>query len=654
MENRNFLVFITISIAILFIWSEFYTKPIMKAEEARLAQEAEQQAARALETPVPLGTSALSGSQTASGAVPGAMSGDRPSLNDDGSIALMSRTEALASARIAFEGKDIIGTISLKGGRIDDVTLKNHKVTGADDAPQVLVFSPDRTEGAYYADFGWATARTGGVRVPDSNSLWTPVRPGKLTPQTPVEITWDNGEGLTFRRQIEMDDRFMFTMTQIVENNSQSTIELYPYGRLSRFGLPELANFFILHEGFLGVYNQELNEEDYKDIAKDGDFKKSSTGGWLGITDKYWLAALVPDQTVNFEGSYAVRKAVGTDRYNASYILDGASVAPGGRLETKNRLYVGAKKYRTLTDYRDTLGIEGFERAIDWGMFFFITKPIFSLLDYFGHLIGNFGVAILLVTIIIKLMLFPLANKSYESMSRMKKLQPEMMALKERFSDDKQKQQQEIMELYRREKVNPLAGCLPMVIQIPVFFALYKVIFISIDLRQAPFFGWIQDLSTKDPTSILNLFGLLPYDPSGWPFIGEFLGIGVWPLLMGITMFLQMRMNPAPQDPIQEKMFTFMPIIFTFMLAKFPAGLVIYWAWNNSLSMAQQGYIMHKNGVEVELFKNLNLDRFFPSKRPIALAAGTEILPPETEPPETEPPETEPEVKPETKEDDPT
>jgi YidC/Oxa1 family membrane protein insertase len=620
MENRNFLLFITISIAILFIWSELYTKPIVEAEQERLAIEAERVAQQqALNPPQPSAT--MTGAVSASSG--GSASGERPSLNDDGSVALRSRYEALSDPRIAFEGEALIGTISLRGGHIDDVTLKNHRVSIEEGAEQVILFNPDRVESAYYADFGWAASRSGGVKVPDRNSLWIPTRSGRLTPLNPMEIKWENGEGLTFRRLITIDDQFMFSITQSVENNSTTAVELYPYGRLSRFGLPELANFFILHEGFLGVYGGELNEEKYKNIDKDGTFTRSSTGGWLGITDKYWLAALIPDQENHFEGSYASHKSAGTDRYNATYMLDGVIVQPGGRSETTNRLFVGAKKNRTLTAYRDDEGVAGFDRAIDWGIFFFITKPIFSLLDYFGHLIGNFGVAILFVTIIIKLILFPLASKSYESMSRMKKLQPEMVALKDRFADDKQKQQQEIMELYRREKVNPLAGCLPMFVQIPVFFALYKVIFISIDLRQAPFFGWIQDLSAPDPTSILNLFGLLPYNPDGWPFVGEFLGIGIWPLLMGITMFLQMRMNPTPADPIQEKMFTFMPIIFTFMLARFPSGLVIYWAWNNFLSIAQQSYIMRKNGVEIELFKNLGLERFFPQKQTATASVET-------------------------------
>lgn len=416
----------------------------------------------------------------------------------------------------------------------------------------------------------------------------------------------------------------MFNIAQRVENNTSGSIELYPYGQLSRIGKPETTNFFILHEGFLGIFDGELSEKKYDKVIEDGNFKKTSTGGWLGITDKYWLAALAPDQTKTFDGSYTTTKSSGTDRFNASYIHYGVTVEPGGSAENTTNLFVGAKKNRVLNSYRDNLGIDRFEFAIDWGWFRFITKPIFSMLDYFGHLIGNFGVAILLVTVVIKGLLFPLANKSYESMSKMKKLQPEMTALRDRYTDDKAKQQQEVMALYKREGVNPLAGCLPMLIQIPIFFALYKVIFVTIEIRQAPFFGWIQDLAAQDPTSILNLFGLLPYDPSGWPLIGSVLGIGVWPLFMGITMFFQMKMNPAPQDPIQEKMFTFMPIIFTFMLARFPAGLVIYWAWNNLLSMSQQYVIMRKNDVEIELLKNLKLDRFFKTKEPATAAIADE------------------------------
>jgi YidC/Oxa1 family membrane protein insertase len=611
MENRNFLVFISISIAILLIWSQLYTKPRMEAEQARIEAERERSEDLGFDLP----TAAAPGSLTSAG--------ERPALNQEAALTSLSRQEALGSARVLFENDDILGTISLRGARIDDVTLKNYRVEIDENSPRVVLLSPENTEHAYFADFGWAASGSSGIVVPTKESVWTPSHAGPLTPESPLELTWENGQGLTFRRTISLDEQFMFTVTQVVENNSSTAVELFPYGRISRFGLPELENFFILHEGFLGIFHGELVEKKYDKISEDGTFKETSTGGWLGITDKFWLTALAPDQSAEFEASYSSRKALGTDRYNASYVLGGVAVQPGGRAETESNFFVGAKKSRILNQYAEDLGVEKFDMAIDWGWFFLITKPMFSLLEYFGHLIGNFGIAILIVTIIVKALLFPLANKSYESMSKMKKLQPEMVSLKERYADDKVKQQQEVMELYRREKVNPLAGCLPMFIQIPVFFALYKVLFVTIEMRQAPFFGWIQDLASPDPTSILNLFGLLPYDPSGWPLIGATLGIGIWPLIMGITMFLQMRMNPTPQDPIQEKMFTFMPIVFTFLLARFPAGLVIYWAWNNTLTMIQQYLVMRKNGVEIELFKNLKLDRFFGAKEP-SVAAVTD------------------------------
>lgn len=615
MENRNFIIFISVSIAILFIWDTLFVAPAREAEKARL--EAEQQLQAELQVPD------HNAAPIAEGAAPSAS--ERPSLDDDGLSATVSRTQALAGGRIAFESEEVIGTISLKGARIDDLTLRDFRQSIDETSPNVVLLSPERTEGAYFADFGWAPK--GQVRVPDRNSQWQQVGTKNLTPDNPVELVWDNGQGLTFRRTISLDPKYMFTVKQVVENNAAEAVELFPYGRITRDGQPSKSTFFILHEGFVGVFNGELTEKRYKHILKDGTFEKESTGGWTGITDKYWLTALIPGDNDTFKSSYATRKNGGLDRFTNVFMDDGIVVKPGGRAESTSRFFAGAKQNKVLQDYRDTGGVEKFDMAIDWGWFFFITKPIFSLLEYFGHAIGNFGIAILIVTVIIKALLFPLANKSYESMSKMKKLQPEITSMRERFADDKVKQQQEMMELYKREGVNPLAGCLPMLIQIPIFFALYKTLFVTIEMRQAHFFGWIQDLAAPDPTSILNIFGLLPYDPSTWPLIGTTLGIGFWPLIMGITMFVQMKMNPAPQDPIQEKMFTFMPIVFTFMLARFPAGLVIYWAWNNFLSILQQYVIMRKNDVEVELFKNLKLDRFFGGKEPISIGAegSTEV-----------------------------
>jgi YidC/Oxa1 family membrane protein insertase len=437
-----------------------------------------------------------------------------------------------------------------------------------------------------------------------------PTSSGSLTAATPIEITWNNGEGLTFRRKISLDDKFMFTITQSVENNSATAVELFPYGRISRHGEPETTGFYILHEGFLGVFNNTLEEANYDDVRDDGSIDFETQSGWLGFTDKYWLTALIPDQSLNVRATYSDTITSRSDRFRTQYIYaEGNTIAPGGRSEVTNHFFAGAKENAVLVDYGTELNIPRFDFAIDWGLFRFFTRPLFRLLDFFGKTFGNFGIAILLTTVIVKLAFFPLANKQYRSMGQMKKIQPEMVALRERYADDKVKQQQELMALYKREQVNPMAGCLPILLQIPVFFAIYKVLFVTIEMRQAPFFGWIQDLAAPDPTTMFNLFGLLPWDPSGIPVIGTTLALGVWPLIMGLSMFIQMRMNPAPQDPIQEKMFLFMPIIFTFLLARFPAGLVIYWAWNNTLSILQQYVIMRRSGVEVELGKNIGLDK---------------------------------------------
>ncbi|MEM7652937.1 MAG: membrane protein insertase YidC, partial [Pseudomonadota bacterium] len=414
--------------------------------------------------------------------------------------------------------------------------------------------------------------------------------------ERPLVLTWDNGEGLIFKRTYTLDENYMFTVNQSVENNTGSPVQLFPFGRIIRHGQPDTLGFFILHEGLVGVFNETLSEIDYDDLIDDGPQKFSSAGGWLGFADKYWLVTLIPGQEDQVDATFRHYLRGGTDRFQVDYLSrsdTGITIPAGGRGESESHLFAGAKEVKVLQAYEEQLRIPRFEFAIDWGWLHFITRPFFWALDQINNVVGNFGIAILVLTVIIKLVFFPLANTSYKSMSRMKLLAPEMTKIRERFKDDRVAQQQEMMALYKREKVNPVSGCLPIIIQIPVFFALYKVLFVTIEMRHAPFFGWIQDLSAPDPTTMFNLFGLIPWDPP------SLLMIGIWPLLMGFTMWFQQKLNPAPPDPIQAKVFMFLPIIFTFMLASFPAGLVIYWTWNNALSILQQWVIMKRMGVKV-------------------------------------------------------
>ena len=517
--------------------------------------------------------------------------------------AFKPRAAALAeSPRVEVRSDRLLGTISLIGGRLDDLTLASYRETVDPTSPQIVLLNPPGTDDAYYADFGWITDSGTTLSLPNSATRWTATG-GPLTPDHPVTLSWDNGQGLTFTRSFALDQNFMFTVTDGVKNAGGAAVKLYPYGRIRRVGTPPLAGYAILHEGLLGVLGGSLKEVKYSAIAKSGSEPYESTGGWLGITDKYWLVALAPDQATpihaNFLHETESSKDVYLTNYNAANPLD---VAPGGSASVTTRLFAGAKEVHLLADYRDQLGIPLFERAVDFGYLYFLTKPIFYLLDFLYHLIGNFGLAILALTVCVRILLFPLANKSFRAMNKMKKLTPLMTELRERHKDDKQKLNQEMMELYKREKVNPAAGCLPVLVQIPVFFCLYKVLFVTIEMRHAPFFGWIKDLSAPDPTSWFNVFGLLPWqvphDFSSLPIAGGIIAavasLGVWPILMGVTMFLQQKLNPPPPDPVQARIFMFLPIIFTFTLARFPAGLVIYWAWNNLLSISQQRFLMWK------------------------------------------------------------
>ncbi|MGH6885010.1 MAG: membrane protein insertase YidC, partial [Geminicoccales bacterium] len=441
----------------------------------------------------------------------------------------------------------------------------------------------------YFAEFGWV-ASDDATAVPARETVWQADRE-ELRPDQPVTLAWDNGQGLRFTRTFALDEAYMFTVTQGVENTGDEPVTLYPYGLISRWGTPPTLGFFILHEGPIGVLGGTLEEIDYDDLQEDGRIELASQGGWLGFTDKYWLTALIPDQETQLSGSFRHNLVDTQDRYQADYLRPAITVAPGESVEVVDRLFAGAKEVGLLDAYRSEYAIPLFDRAVDFGWFYFLTKPIFHILHFFYQLLGNYGLAILLLTLLVKLLFYPLANKSYRAMSTMKKLQPKMMELRETYADDKMAMNQALMKLYKDEKVNPMSGCLPIVVQIPVFFALYKVLFVSIEMRHAPFFGWIRDLSAPDPTSIFNLFGLIPFDPP------TFLMIGIWPLLMGATMLLQTKLNPQPADPMQAKIMMFLPVMFIFLFATFPAGLVIYWTWNNVLSIGQQWTIMKRMGV---------------------------------------------------------
>jgi YidC/Oxa1 family membrane protein insertase len=429
-----------------------------------------------------------------------------------------------------------------------------------------------------------------------------------------VTLTWDNGAGLMFTRRISIDDHYVFSVTQEVQNNSATSVALIPYGRIQRQDTPKVAGWYVFFEGMLGVLGDKLQEIHYSDVAEATEPTKiDSQGGWLGFTDKYWAATMIPDQARAITTSFLHQVQNGRDVYQTDYLAkDAVIVQPGGKGLYQDQLFAGAKVVKTIQAIGDKYKIAKFDLMIDWGWFEFITKPMFYLLDFLNGIVGNFGIAILIATVLVKLAVFPLANKSYASMSKMKKLQPEMVKLKELYPDDKMKQQQGMMELYKREKVSPISGCLPVVVQIPVFFSLYKVILTSIELRHAPFYGWVHDLSAADPTNLFNLFGLIPWTPP------LFLALGVWPLLMGVTMWVQMRLNPTPPDPVQASLFNWMPIMFTFMLGSFPAGLVIYWAWSNSLSILQQSVIMKRHGVDIDLLGNIRESLPFLKKKTAA------------------------------------
>jgi YidC/Oxa1 family membrane protein insertase len=601
-DNRNTILAVVLSGIVLLGWQYFFNLPQM--EKQRAAQQAQSEMAK------PAPGDAIS----QPGAAP-APSANAPGTNQP-AAAVVSREAAIAATpRVKIDTPRLAGTISLRGARIDDLSLVQFRDTVDPSSPPIVLYSPSSTPNPYYAEFGWVPASGSTVKLPDRDTLWQQDGGNSLTPSSPVTLKYDNGDGLTFRRTISIDDRYLFTIKDDVTNLGTAPVTLYPFALISRHGTPQVAGYYILHEGLVGYLgDQGLQEYSYKKIddAKAVNFKV--TNGWLGITDKYWASALLPDTNAQLQARYS-SNLVGTVRtYQTDYLQDPQTIAIGGTGSANARLFAGAKEAGVvginfplggLGGYNRELNLNHFDLMIDWGWFYFITKPMFLGLDFFYHLFGNFGISILLVTVLVKLLFFPLANKSYASMAKMKSVQPQLAALKERYPDDKVKQQQEMMEIYKKEKINPIAGCLPVALQIPVFFSLYKVLFVTIEMRHAPFFGWIKDLSAPDPTNLFNLFGLLHFDPTQLPLFGHYLALGVWPIIMGITMWFQMKLNPTPPDPTQQMIFGWMPLIFTFMLAGFPAGLVIYWAWNNLLSVLQQSFIMRRNGVKVELFDNL-------------------------------------------------
>ncbi|MEX0344321.1 MAG: membrane protein insertase YidC [Rhizobiaceae bacterium] len=578
-NNRNFFITIVLSVIILTAWQILYMNPRIEAQREAQRIEAEREEAK---KPENAGTDpSIPQPEGAADDVPDA------------------GTEQAKAARVKIETPKLSGSINLAGARLDDLILNDYRVTVEPNSPRITLLEPVNGGQGYFTEIGYTGA--GDQKLyPGADTIWTVKIGQMLTPSTPVTLTYNNGNGLVFDRTISIDEDYLFTISDSVTNNSGGAVALANYGRITRLEEPEIAGFFILHEGLIGVTGEEgLQEIDYDDLVEDKQVKPGkSNDGWLGFTDKYWAVATVPAKDRPFQPRFSWFESNG-GRYQSDYLSDEFVVQPGASETIETLVFAGAKQVSVIDGYEVDHGIRQFELMIDWGWFHFITKPLFYLIDWLFKLLGNFGLAILGTTVLVKLVFFPLANKSYASMARMKVVQPAMMEIKEKFGDDKMKQQQAMMELYKKEKINPLAGCWPILIQIPVFFALYKVLFVTLEMRHAPFYGWIRDLAAPDPTSIFNLFGLLPYD------VPSFLLIGVWPLLMGITMFLQMQMNPTPPDPTQAMIFKWMPVVFTFMLATFPAGLVIYWAWNNFLSILQQGVIMKRNGAKIELWDNL-------------------------------------------------
>ena len=557
MDTKNVLMAIVLSTLVLVFWATFFEPPPVER------QIVEDQVVKKEES-------------------------SSPSIEKDKSSKKITRNEAIDYvSRIKIENNNIKGSISLQGAIIDDIIFKNYNIS-LDSDEKVIFLNPKSTSKGYYIETGWASNSNEKLKLPLDNTIWKVKGNNLLAPNRPVVIEWDNNEGLIFTKKIELDDKFLFRITQSVKNTTDKSYEFFPYAQITRNYKPDVIPIYILHEGFIGMFDEELKEEDYKDI-EDEKITTNSSKGWLGITDKYWLTAIVPEKGKEFKSEFLTTDG----KYKANFIIKRPEVL-GSNSSITNEIsaFVAAKEVAVIDNYAEKMGIEKFDLAIDWGWFYFITKPLFFVIEYFFKLTGNFGVAIIILTALVRLAFFPLANYSFRSMAKMKILQPEMVRLKELHKDDKVKLQQDMMALYKREKVNPVSGCLPVLIQIPFFFAVYKMLYVTIEMRQQPFFGWIQDLSARDPTSIFNLFGLIPWDPP------TFLMIGVWPILMGLTMYLQQKLNPTPPDPMQAKIFMFLPIFLTIILAPFPSGLVVYWTISNVLTIAQQWVIIRGTKVK--------------------------------------------------------
>ena len=555
MDTRNVIAAISLSAAVIILYSLFFAPPPLPKENLAEKKRIEQNT-------------------------------DAPSLDQKENITEISREEALSqSKRIRFENQSIVGSISLKGAAIDDLTFKEYNVS-LDNDSKVKLLAPRNTKDGYYIESGFITTDKN-INIPNADSIWSISGNKKLTSQSPIKLSWSNNQGITFEKEISLDDKFLFTIKQRVVNSSDKTYDFYSYGQIIRNKIPEISNFYILHEGLLATLDDELIEEDYDDIQEEK-FSKTSKKGWLGISDKFWITSLIPPSGKEFKTTFDYK-----NKFRANFVTtEPIELKNNSTIEDRMQVIVAAKRVEVIDGYAKSLKIDKFDLAIDWGILYFITKPLFHGIDYFFKLLGNYGLAIIAITFCIRLAFFPLANFSFKSMAKMKALQPEMARLKDLHKSDKMKLQQEMMALYKKEKVNPMSGCLPILVQIPVFFALYKVLFVTIEMRQMPFFGWIQDLSERDPTSLFNLFGLLPYD------VPSFLMIGAWPIAMGVSMFVQQKLNPAPTDPMQAKIFMFFPLFLTVILAPFPAGLVIYWTVNNILTMAQQIFIMKRTTIK--------------------------------------------------------
>jgi len=563
MDSRNVFVAIALSLAVLLFWSAFFETP-RPIETGNIVQKEKSDSNKALEG------NAIT-----------------PNINQLELQTAIPREESIKKTqRIQIENNKIKGSLSLQGAIFDDLSFKDHK-KNLEDNDSVVFLNPRESENGYFVETGW-TSIGNKIKVPTINSTWSVKGNNILGTNKPIILEWNNNEGLIFRKKIELDEKYLFKINQEIQNNTNKTIELYPYAQITRNKKPDdVTDFYILHEGFIGVFDEELKEDGYDDIEDKKEIREANNG-WLGITDKYWVTAIVPPKNENFKSTFLYK-----DAFKANYILNSpVNVAPASKKENQIRLFVAAKEVETIDSYAEAQKIEKFDLVIDWGWFYFFTKPLFFIVDYLFKITGNFGIAIVLITAMVRIIFFPLANYSFRSMAKMKALQPEMVRLKDVHKEDKVKLQQEMMSLYKKEKVNPASGCLPILIQIPFFFAIYKMLFISLEMRHQPFFGWIKDLSAQDPTSIFNLFGLIPWDPPG------FLIIGIWPILMGLTMLLQQKLNPAPTDPVQAKIFMFFPLFLTIILAPFPSGLVVYWTINNILTIAQQWVIMRNTRVK--------------------------------------------------------